>query len=350
MKVIKTVLEMMNISNLERAQGKNIRLIPTMGALHRGHAILIEAAIKRAASNQQSPGPTKDTDVGSCRLGRIIVVSIFVNPLQFNNYEDFSKYPNTLQQDLDICEELGVDYVFAPELKEMYPDVDSKFDRCTVYPVDHLASILEGESRPGHFRGMLTVVCKLLNITKPHEAFFGEKDYQQLLLVTKMSQDLNMGVSIVPVAIVRDTDMLPLSSRNVRLTYQQRLIAPIMHKILLDARQAIKSFYKLTSTNLDGVPKSPSSILASSMIVTLGFLQISGEDESIQVDYLQLRCSKDLSEISYNQELCCFDCNRGCMTQQVTGKIARALETRLLISVIVGNVRLLDNIEIELNI
>lgn len=351
MKLIKSVQEMMSISDRERAKGKSIRLVPTMGALHRGHLSLIKMASRRNSKTPERNDISNKNEIDAEQNGEevIVIVSVFVNPLQFNNSDDYSKYPDTMEADLALCEELDVAYVFAPDVKEMYPHIGSSGNQCLVRPPDHLAKILEGESRPGHFEGMLTVVCKLFNITKPHEAYFGEKDYQQLLLVNKMSQDLSMDIQIVPVETVRDHDMLPLSSRNIRLTQQQRIFAPLMYKILLDARRAIREFFKNRLQISSNVAKLD-LVLTASRIATLSFDQSSGDEPlPMKVDYLQLRCSKDLSELKHNRDMDCFDCNLGCVMQQVTMGESKVLKARLLTSVIIDNVRLLDNIEVLLN-
>lgn len=343
MKLVTTIDEMLHISDSERAAGKLTRLVPTMGALHRGHAALITRALEDKLDLPSSG-----------RMGRTgggkevcVIVSIFVNPLQFNNPDDFSRYPSTFQDDLDICEKLNVDCVFAPHLKEMYPDYGS--EQCMVCPTDQLANTLEGQSRPGHFKGMLTVVCKLFNITRPHQAYFGEKDYQQLLLVTKMSRDLSMGVKIVPVETIRDSDSLPLSSRNVRLSDRERQIAPVMYKILTDAKQAIENRPKKPNIYTGDELKGLYSTIAASMVSSLSFNLDTDRADSFEVDYLDLRCSIDLNKLRYDQKMGCFDCNNNCVTRQVTSGGSVAFKTRLLTSVIVGDVRLLDNIEVLLN-
>lgn len=341
MRVVTSVQEMANISDKERANGKLIRLVPTMGALHRGHVFLIKNA-------NEVIGQTNNGDTNTERRGIVIIVSIFVNPLQFNSSEDFSNYPNTMQSDLSLCRELGVNYVFAPRSDDMYPNLGG-VEGCMVCPANHLANTLEGQSRPGHFTGMLTVVCKLFNIIRCHEAYFGEKDYQQLLLVTKMSEDLSMGVQIVPVETVREDDMLPLSSRNFRLNHTQRQMAPVIYRILVDAKQAVENHMMRHSADSGEMAVSLDPILAASMIVTLGFVQEHDATSQVRVDYLQLRCSRDLSEVRYNFKLGGYDCNRECVMQQVRNGKGKEFRARLLTSVIVANIRLLDNIEVLLN-
>jgi pantoate--beta-alanine ligase len=177
-----------------------VGVVMTMGALHEGHAALMRSAHTECAS---------------------VVVSVFVNPLQFGADEDLDRYPRTLEADLALCAAEGVDVVFAPPGDEVYPDGEPQV-RLDAGP---LGERLEGASRPGHFNGMLTVVNKLLNLTQPDRAYFGEKDFQQLVLVRRMVADLNLPVQIVEVPIVRDADGLALSSRNRYLTIEQRRAA-----------------------------------------------------------------------------------------------------------------------------
>lgn len=200
---------------LEAALGRSagaVALVPTMGALHEGHARLIRTA--RAAT----AGP--------------VVVSVFVNPLQFAPGEDFDRYPRTLDADLDVCAAAGADIVFAPSVEEMYPGEP-------VVSVDPgpLGSILEGVSRPTHFRGVLTVVAKLFNLVRPDLAFFGEKDYQQLAVIRRMVFDLCMGVDVRGVETARDPDGLALSSRNRYLSAEDRAAALALSRALLAAQE-----------------------------------------------------------------------------------------------------------------
>lgn len=181
-------------------------LVPTMGALHLGHASLIETAVR------DNPAT---------------VVSIFVNPSQFNDPSDFAKYPRTLEADAALCESLGVDIVFAPSVEEIYPQAQQ-----TLIDVARVTEHLEGKFRPGHFRGVATVVMKLFQICEPARAYFGEKDYQQLAVIRRMVEDLNVPVEIVGVPTVREPDGLALSSRNQRLTPAERAAAPLLYQAL----------------------------------------------------------------------------------------------------------------------
>ena len=190
-----------------------IGLVPTMGALHAGHARLIERA--RA----------------DCLT---VVVSIFVNPLQFDRADDLARYPRPFQADLAVCEKLGVDLVFAPGPEQMYPEPPD----CTVH-VARTAEHLCGAFRPGHFNGVATVVLKLFNIVQPEVAYFGEKDAQQLAIIRRMVSDLNVPVKIAPVPTVREADGLALSSRNQHLNADERALAPSLFRALTAVREAV---------------------------------------------------------------------------------------------------------------
>jgi pantoate--beta-alanine ligase len=196
-----------------RRSGANVGLVPTLGALHAGHARLIEQA--RA----------------DCRLA---AVSIFLNPLQFDREEDLRRYPRTLDDDRRLCDRLGVDLIFAPAVEEMYPAPPA----CTV-DVGRLADHLCGRYRPGHFRSVATIVLKLLGIVQPDRAYFGEKDAQQLAIVRRMIADLNVAVDVVGIPTVREADGLALSSRNRNLTPAERSVAPVLYRALQHADRLI---------------------------------------------------------------------------------------------------------------
>lgn len=212
-KVLKGVGEMRRFSLEARKRGARIALVPTMGALHAGHLALVKAARRKA-----------DT----------VVVSIFVNPTQFGPREDLSAYPRDLAGDLAKLRDLGVAAVFAPEAAEMFPP-----GHRTHVEVEDLSGRLCGRARPTHFRGVATVVAKLLAIAQPHHAWFGQKDYQQLLIVRKMARDLNLEVEVFDVPTVRDADGLALSSRNAYLTPEQRPAALSLQQALQVARRII---------------------------------------------------------------------------------------------------------------
>src|SRR5438094_4517672 len=193
---------------------KNIGLVPTMGALHAGHEVLIQRA-------------RKDSEAA--------VVSIFVNPLQFGPNEDYTRYPRELPRDLEICERNGADLVFAPSVEEMYP-----LPELTFVDVTRVSEHLCGAFRPGHFRGVATVVLKLLHIVQPDRAYFGEKDMQQLAVIRRMVQDLMVPVEIIGVPTVREADGLAISSRNQYLNPAERNAAPVLHRALQEAAARIR--------------------------------------------------------------------------------------------------------------
>lgn len=198
-----------------RRAGKSIGLVPTMGALHAGHVELIRRARRES----------------DC-----VVVSIFINPIQFDRKEDFERYPRPVDEDMRVCESEQVDLVFAPRAAEMYPQPQRAF-----VEVESLTDHLCGAFRPGHFRGVATVVTKLFNVVQPGRAYFGEKDAQQLAVIRRMVADLNMPLTIVEVPTVREQDGLAISSRNAHLSDEERRIAPIVYQALAAARDLIAS-------------------------------------------------------------------------------------------------------------
>jgi pantoate--beta-alanine ligase len=210
-----------------RYAGKQIGLVPTMGYLHEGHISLLKAA------------------QAECDF---VVVSIFVNPLQFGPNEDFSRYPRDLERDAKMLEENGCDVLFAPSIVEMYPE-----PMYTHVDVPSLGESLCGASRPGHFRGVATVVSKLLNIVLPDKAYFGQKDGQQVAVIKRMVKDLNFPVDIVTVPIVREPDGLAKSSRNVYLSEDDRVHATVLYRSLVWAEDQIRSGVRDATTILDGM-------------------------------------------------------------------------------------------------
>lgn len=196
-----------------RREGKVIGLVPTMGALHAGHGRLMELA-------------RRETDCA--------VVSVFVNPTQFNDQQDYAKYPRTLPRDVEFCQALGAELVFAPDAAEMYPQPATSFVEVT-----GVSERLCGEFRPGHFRGVATVVAKLFHIVQPDRAYFGEKDAQQLAVIRRMVRDLDIPVTVVGVPTVREPDGLALSSRNQRLSPEERSLAPAVYRTLQRIRSRI---------------------------------------------------------------------------------------------------------------
>lgn len=190
----------------EREKGHSVGLVPTMGALHEGHLSLVRRA-------------EKEND--------IVVASVFVNPVQFNNSTDFEKYPRTPERDIEMLQNAGCDAVLVPSEKEMYPvPVTDKYD------FGDLERVMEGVCRPGHFNGVAIVVRKLFEIVMPDRAYFGEKDFQQQAIIRKLVADLSLNLTIVPCDIVREKDGLAMSSRNMRLTPEERAVAPMIYKVL----------------------------------------------------------------------------------------------------------------------
>ncbi len=280
MRIASTRAELSTALASRSATAATVALVPTMGALHDGHAALLDEARRRA---------------------EFVVASIFVNPLQFAPTEDLSRYPRALADDLALCAQHGVDLVFAPVVEEMYPDGAPEV---TVEP-GRVGAILEGASRPGHFRGVLTVVAKLLNLVRADVAVFGEKDYQQLVLIRRMVQDLSLPVEIVGAPTVRDPDGLALSSRNRYLSPEQRVAALALSRALLQGRAA-------GPAGAAGILAAANDVLAAA--------------QGIDVDYLALR-STDL-------------------TTDARAPDAPAGEARLLVAARVGTTRLIDNVAV----
>lgn len=215
MKITSTIADLRQMIAEEKKLGRKIAFVPTMGYLHQGHMALVERA--------------KLT-------GAFVVLSIFVNPLQFGPNEDYARYPRDPERDKVLVEKAGVDVLFQPTVEEMYPS-----PMITRVEVSQLDGMLCGASRPGHFRGVATVVCKLFHIVQPDQAFFGQKDYQQYLLIKRMTSDLNLPIEICSVPIVRENDGLALSSRNVFLTSEQRKEAVVLSQSLYEAEKSIQT-------------------------------------------------------------------------------------------------------------
>ncbi len=237
MQLLTTPNEMRAWSRARRRDGRRIGVVPTMGALHAGHLELVRAAAERADD---------------------VVVTIFVNPLQFNQSADFDSYPRPIDDDVRQCEAAGVAAVYAPTASVMYPDGFQTH----VEPGD-LADRLEGPMRPGHFRGVTTVVTKLFGAVEPDVAMFGRKDFQQLAIITRMVADLDMGIEIVGVPIVREHDGLALSSRNVRLTDRDRAAALVLSRSLQSGRAAYErgdtdasSLIDLVRSSIEAEPRA----------------------------------------------------------------------------------------------
>lgn len=222
MDLIKTVSGLQDIVKSARTKGQTIGFVPTMGALHAGHLSLVEQCI---------------TDNDLC------IVSIFVNPTQFNNKEDLVKYPRNLDRDCEYLSKVGANIVFAPSVEEIYPEPDTR-----QFDFGQLDKVMEGEHRPGHFNGVAQVVSRLFDIVKPDRAYFGEKDFQQLAIIIAMVRQLNLDVQIVPMPIVREASGLALSSRNERLTEEQKIAALNISKILFESRKWV-DYYSIKEAN-----------------------------------------------------------------------------------------------------
>ncbi len=281
MRVIYDVNEMSLISNQLRKSNKTIGFVPTMGYFHEGHLSLMKQAKLK---------------------NNVLVTSIFVNPKQFGPNEDFDKYPRDIERDKKLAYEVGVNYLFYPDVKQMYPDGYQTY----VY-VKNLSKIMCGKYRPTHFEGVTTVVLKLFNIVKPHQAFFGQKDYQQAVIIKRMVKDLNLDIDIVVLPIVREKDGLAMSSRNTYLKPEERKIAPNIYKSLLEAEKLVKEkkiidSHKIIKKALDYLSKFP----------------------QIKVQYLELRDAETLEPI-----------------EKLTKKAVLA------IAAFIGDVRLIDNILIS---
>ncbi|MGN0612270.1 MAG: pantoate--beta-alanine ligase [Porcipelethomonas sp.] len=215
MKIVKTIKEVRDIVSQWKGEGKKIGLVPTMGYLHEGHQSLIKASV---SDNDRT------------------VVSVFVNPIQFGPNEDFASYPRDIERDTEKCTEAGADLIFAPDASEMYAEDFSSFVDMTG-PTEDLC----GARRPGHFRGVCTVVSKLFNIVTPDRAYFGQKDAQQLAVIRRMTRDLSFGIEIVGCPIVREPDGLAKSSRNTYLSQDERKAALILSRSLSAAKAAAEN-------------------------------------------------------------------------------------------------------------
>ncbi len=197
-----------------KSQDKSIGFVPTMGALHQGHLSLIDYA-------------SRDND--------IVIVSIFVNPTQFNDKDDYNRYPRILEKDIEKLKKVKCDFVFSPEENEMYPEEDNR-----EFDFGKLDKIMEGEHRPGHFRGVALIVSKLFEIVKPHKAYFGEKDFQQVAIIKHITKQLGFNIEIVSCPIIREKDGLAMSSRNILLSKHQRANVSLISKTLFEAKEMSK--------------------------------------------------------------------------------------------------------------
>lgn len=280
MRIIDSIYEMQHQADVWRRDGKRIALVPTMGYLHEGHLTLMRIAQKQ---------------------GDVVVASIFVNPTQFGPGEDYERYPRDLERDTRLSEEAGVDVIFSPRPEDMFP-----VGYQTYVEVTQVTLPLCGRSRPGHFRGVTTVVSKLFNIIKPHVAVFGEKDFQQLVTIRRMVKDLNMEVEIIGCPIVREADGLAMSSRNTYLQAEERKMALRLSQSLKEAQRLVKEGEKRADDILKRVRDT-----------------IEGGG-GIRIDYAELRNPDTMEEVT-----------------AITGP------TLLALAAFVGKTRLIDNCILE---
>ncbi|WP_339108395.1 pantoate--beta-alanine ligase [Thioclava sp. GXIMD4216] len=276
--VIRNSAELQDKVAAWKRSGMLVGVVPTMGALHDGHLSLVKAA--RAQSDR-------------------VIVTIFVNPMQFNNTDDLSKYPRDEARDLALLDEAGVDVLFAPDVAEVYPDGFS-----TTVSVSGVSAPMEGEHRPGHFDGVATVVAKLFGMTQAGRAFFGEKDWQQLQVVRRMVRDLNLPVTVIGCPTIREADGLAMSSRNVRLSHEDRSMAPLLHQVLQELAASLRA----------GADVGVALASARAELAAKGFGT---------VEYLDLRAGDSLAPLAQLED-----------------------NARLLVALWLGNVRLIDNIPV----
>ena len=277
MKVVDTITRMSTLVKMYKKEGKSISLVPTMGYLHEGHLSLVRAA-------------RKHTD--------IVVMSIFVNPIQFGPKEDFEKYPRNLKRDEQLATSAGADVIFHPSVQDMYPAGYS-----TYVNVEGLTDTLCGASRPGHFKGVTTVVAKLFEIVRPEIAYFGQKDAQQAIVIRKMVSDLNMGIEVKIMPIIREPDGLAMSSRNVYISASERKDALVLREALKKAEAMIKSG-----------EKDPKKIIKMMQ-------ELIKNVPAAKIDYISIVDTAHLKEV-----------------KTITGEVLIAL------AVFIGKTRLIDNI------
>lgn len=276
MEIISSTITMQQRALAARADGQRISFVPTMGFLHEGHLSLLKEGRKR---------------------GDLLVLSIFVNPTQFGQGEDFEDYPRDLQRDSELANDAGVDIIFAPVASQMYPQ-----NYATYIDVEGITEVLCGASRPGHFRGVTTIVAKLFNLVQPHVALFGNKDFQQLAVIRRMTDDLNMPIEIVGMPIFRESDGLAMSSRNSYLSDDQRQQALVLSQSLATAK-------RLASVG----------DIDCQEIIELLITTISAQPDA-RVDYVKI-------------------CHQGSLLDQTVVDA----DSVLLLAVYIGNTRLIDN-------
>ena len=283
MQTIDDILELRELRRKWQLQGSRIGFVPTMGNLHQGHLQLVREAKK---------------------VCDIVVVSIFVNPMQFGPSEDLDAYPRTLEQDAQYLTELGVDCLFTPKATDIYA---RGLEQQTFVEVPGISYMICGASRPGHFRGVATIVCKLFNMVQPNHAFFGEKDFQQLQVIKAMVQDLSMNLTIHGVPTIREEDGLAMSSRNGYLSAEERGIAPTLYREMVDLSEQIicgrRDFRRLVQEH-------------SAALNRAGF----------KTDYIEIRCAENLMHPSHEDK-----------------------ELVILAAAFLGKTRLIDNLTVSLD-
>jgi len=282
MQEIRKIKEMRSFSQRVKAFGKTIGFVPTMGALHEGHLSLVTEARRKSG---------------------VVVVSIFVNPIQFGPKEDYTHYPRNLARDKKLLKEVGTDVIFVPEVEEMFPEGFK-----TYVEVEALSKVMCGKSRPTHFKGVTTVVAKLFNIVLPDYAFFGEKDYQQQVIIKQMVKDLNFPVEIITLPTVREFDGLAMSSRNAYLSEKERKIAPILYQALTLAKEEIKKG-----------ERDPQKVIRK-------MRTLIAQEPAVRLDYITLVHPETLEELKV-----------------IRGRVLIALAAYL------GKARLIDNLVAEAN-
>lgn len=280
MKLIDSISRMATLVKILKKEGKSIGFVPTMGYLHEGHMSLVKAA-------------KKHTDV--------VVLSIFVNPLQFGPKEDFKKYPRDIKRDEALAGDAGVDIMFCPSVSEIYPE-----GYATYVNVENFTDKLCGVSRPEHFKGVATVIAKLFNIVKPDMAYFGQKDAQQVIVIKKMSRDLNMDIEIKAMPIIRETDGLAMSSRNIYLSEAERREALVLNR----------SLEKASALAAAGERDSVKIVKAMKELIS--------QKPMVKIDYVSIVNTKDLKDIP-----------------AISG------EALVAIAAFVGSTRLIDNVIVK---
>ncbi len=280
MEIIKTVIELNKRLKEEIETNNSIGFVPTMGALHQGHLSLIEKAKEE---------------------NNIVVCSIFVNPIQFNNPEDFDNYPLTIDSDMQKLENYDCDILFLPSVKEIYPRADN-----TIYDFGDIEKVMEGEKRPGHFNGVAIVVKRLFEIVKPNKSYFGKKDYQQYLVIKELVKKFDIDTNIIGCDIIREFDGLAMSSRNMRLTDSERKLASIIYQTLIKAKE------KFNNTSIEKIKKWVET-------------EISNTPE-MEMEYFEIAEAETLKAALQKQN---------------------NVKYRCFIAVFLGKVRLIDNIELN---